>query len=44
LVPSHQAGALLAEPLIGVIVRVGHLTIGHPNDSISVSPQQYGVL
>ncbi|NBV26411.1 MAG: hypothetical protein EBR99_03765 [Actinobacteria bacterium] len=41
---SDQPGALLAKPVIGVIIRVSHLSIGNPNNSISIPSQPYGVL
>jgi len=44
LVPPNEPSAALAESLIGVIVGVGHLSIGHPHDSVSISPQRDGVL
>jgi len=43
LVPPDKSGALLAQPLIGVIVGVSHLSIGDPNHSVSVSSQPEGV-
>ena len=43
LVSPDKLGALLAEALIGVIVGVGDLPIGDPNDSISTAPKREGV-
>jgi hypothetical protein len=43
LVPPDESGALLAQLLVGVIIGVSHLSIGDPNDSVSVSSQPEGV-
>jgi hypothetical protein len=43
LVPADELGALFAQPLIGVIVGVRHLSISDPNDSVSTSSQPEGI-